>query len=115
MRNVGQDRYYITIEAVSYTKDANGALIPQYTEVTTTSANKRITRYGEGGTKKRAGMVEYNPERLEFRVLPEVPIEFDNIVKYLEERYEIAALQKFYDRTIVVCYTTPLSNVRRRG
>jgi hypothetical protein len=116
MRNVNGYYYRITIENPVTTQDVNGALVYTYEEVIEVWAKKRIFRTGQGGTKQRQGNTEINVERIQFNILPlEVPVEWNQIIKYQNDRYEIASIQDFKDEIVISCYTTPISNTRSNG
>ena len=113
MRNIGRGYFRIAIEEVnSNVRDINGAVVPEYTQIGTAWAKKRIGRQGSSSVKRLRQGVELNTERLEFTVNHTVQVDWDNIINHKSERYEIAAIAEFKDEKVIVCYTTPLSNTR---
>ena len=87
MRNINAHYYRIVVETVdSSAKDINGAIIPTYTPTSNVWAKKRVSRQGSSSVKTRTAGVEVNVERLEFRILPEVPVEWNNIIRHRGER-----------------------------
>ena len=109
MRNIGKHRYKVQIESVSWTSDAHGQRIPNYTVEQEAWASIRFTRYGEAGTKKSDGQTQYNPERIEFK-FTKIDIQYDWVIQYESERYAISALQRRFDSVVAVCATTPISD-----
>jgi hypothetical protein len=109
MRNIGRYRYKVSIEEPTYSPNSIGASDKSWTLVKETRADIRYTRYGGGGTKRNDGVNEFNSERIEFNLTPQ-DIRFDWSIVYKGVRYEIAAIQSYFDRTAVVCFGTPQSS-----
>jgi len=110
MRNIGRYRYKVSIQEPVFTPNSIGASDITYQEVRTARADVRFTRYGGGGTKRMDGVNEFNNERIEFAMTPQ-EVKFEWSIVYKGTRYEISAIQSFFDKISVICYGTPQSNV----
>jgi len=110
MRNIGRFRYRISLQETIHTPNSIGASDLTYQEVKAVRADIRYTRYGGGGTKRNDGVNEYNLERIEFNLTPQA-VKFEWTILFRGIRYEISAIQTYFDRTAIVCSGAPESNV----
>jgi len=109
MRNIGRYRYKVSIQEPEYNANTIGASNITYKEVRTARAAIKFNTAGGGGAKRMDGVNEFNDERIEFAMTPQ-EVKFDWTIVYKGTRYEISAIQSFYDKIAVICYGTPQSN-----